>query len=293
MGKLSIEIKSNTEINAIYFGVALSGYEYSDISKSAYIIELAERVKNYQGLSDAKSFFSNARQNSCDVYPFWPRAALLETAAFYIDDTRFKFNEYCAYVNSRPNLTEDEKSDDFFRWIRDFPKYLNQIKANHFFQEINNQFENAVKRLSTDSEVQKVRTIENLNILANDIVLDISTISVIICPLKCIYAADYFIAGSEMSVILGDFIPHSVIHEYLHLIIHPKIKSHKGVILSQLDSSKLDLPRSYFLGNDESGLLNAFEEHIVRIVSSSITDDAEVNVDQIIMSELASGAVAK
>jgi len=40
------------------------------------------------------------------------------------------------------------------------------------------------------------------------------------------------------------------------------------------------------MNNDESGFLNAFEEHIVRKISNCILDEAEYSIEQIIKEEL-------
>ena len=286
MDKMQVIISSNTDINAVYFGIALSGYEYADIDKSDDIIEMLQQIRSHSGLDEAKQYFSNTRQTICGVYPFWPRAALLESATFFITGESFDFDNYCTYVKALPNLTAEEKSDDFFCWVKDSPKYLTQIKSDPFFQKINKRIHSKVNEISLNS-IKEIRLIEGkLERLSTNVASAISTISLVICPLICIYSADYFTNGSIMSVILGDFLPNSIVHEYLHPIVRPYIKKHRERI-TNLDGIKhLDLDKSYYINNDENGMLNAFEENIVRKISDSILDENEVNIEKLFFDEL-------
>jgi len=286
MSKLDIDISSNSSINAIYFGLIISGYEFSDINKSETVIALCNQIRNYSRLDELKRYFDSARQNTCEPYPFWPRAALLESLAFFIDGG-ISFDKYCDYVKTLPNLTEEERDDAFFSWAKDFPKYLNEIKASDFFQEIDKGIECIVSNTSTAKESESARIIDTLNAMTqNNNTLDVSMLSVKICPLKCIYSADYFLQNSKMSVILGDFLPHSIVHEYMHLIVRPEIIKYKNMILSFSGDKLFDIDQSYYLNNDESGLLNAFEEHIVRAASLLVCDKHNINIEQLIAQTL-------
>jgi len=286
MNKVQIITSSNIDINAIYFGIALSGYEYADIDKSDDITKWLEQIRRYSSLDEAKRYFSSARQSTCAAYPFWPRAALLESATFFINEKGFDYDGYCAYVKVLPNLTDEEKSDDFFCWVKGFTKYLMQIKTDPLFQDINRQISCKVNEISANS-TEKINLIKGrLDSLSASVASAITTISLIICPIKCVYSADYFAVGSVMSVILGDFLPHSIVHEYLHPIVHSYIQKHRECIVTCNEGKYLDLDRSYHMGNDENGKLNAFEENIVRIISNLILDDVDINIEQLILDEL-------
>jgi len=286
MDKLRIITSSNTDINAVYFGIALSGYEYADIDKSDDIIEMLQQIRSYSGLDEAKQYFSNTRQPLCEVYPFWPRAALLESATFFINGKSFDFDSYCTYVKALPNLTTEEKSEDFFCWAKDSPKYVTQIKSDPFFQNINTRIHSKVTETSLNS-IEKTRLIEGkLEKLSATVESAISTISLIICPFKCVYSADYFTEGSVMSVILGNFLPSSIVHEYLHPIVRLHIKKYRERIVTLDGIKHLDLDKSYYMNNDEKRLLNAFEENIVRKISDSILYEIEINIEKLIFSEL-------
>ena len=287
---LDINVASNTGINAIYFGLVLSGYEFACINKPASAITLINQIQNYTGLAGARRYFGYTRQQSCEVYPFWPRAALLESAVFFMSAghcMQFDYDQYCDYVMTRANITSDERNEDFFRWVRDFPKHLEIIKSDAFFQEADSKMDAMVSKLSATTSADNEKILAMLETLTTDVETGISNISVDICPLKCVYSADYFVRDTKMTVILGDFLPHSIVHEYLHLIVGPQVLMYKEKILAQFGNRLFDIDQSYYMNNDEHGFINAFEEHIVRKISNCILDEMEISVEQIIIDELA------
>ena len=280
MSRLCIDFLSDKNINAIYFGLVASGYECSDIEKPKAVIELSRQIRNCSGLGDVKKYFKSARQKTCAPYPFWPRVALLESLTYFINDCDMAFEKYRDYVNNLTNLTEEEKNEDFFRWAKDFPKHLNEIKSNDLFKNIDKQIELLVSTESAIKESEAMQIIKSLNALDADI--NISKLSVTICPLKCVYSADYFLRDSTISIILGDFLPHSIVHEYMHLIVNPFIEKNREAILSLFGHKLFDIDQSYYLNNDACGFLNAFEEYIVRTASSLICIDHAMDIDQLI-----------
>jgi len=73
---MKISLSSAKELNAIYFGPVLSGYEFADIKKQGKITQILSAIRSYDGLKATKDFFRLTRGTTCEVYPFWPRAAL-------------------------------------------------------------------------------------------------------------------------------------------------------------------------------------------------------------------------
>lgn len=67
-------------------------------------------------------------------------------------------------------------------------------------------------------------------------------------------------------------------------IVHPIVENRKDEILC-CNVTNLDIDTSYYLNNDELGILNAFEEYTVRvltdaIVSGDVPENLDVFLDQ-------------
>ncbi len=60
-------------ISAIYYALLQGGYEYYPLDRDH---AHADVIQSFAHGSRALPFFDGARQHSCDVYAYWPRAAL-------------------------------------------------------------------------------------------------------------------------------------------------------------------------------------------------------------------------
>ena len=76
-----ITITCIREISAIYFALLQCGYDYYSIERSR---NHNGRIQSFIGTEDVPPFFYGIKQDTCEVYPYWPRAAILETASFYL-----------------------------------------------------------------------------------------------------------------------------------------------------------------------------------------------------------------
>ncbi len=70
-----ITISNIPEISAIYFALLQSGYDYYAMERSQDHIS---HIQGYIGAENSTPFFAGVKQNTCKVYPYWPRAAILE-----------------------------------------------------------------------------------------------------------------------------------------------------------------------------------------------------------------------
>ena len=96
------------------------------------------------------------------------------------------------------------------------------------------------------------------------------SIQIVLNPIKCTCSADYHLKGETFIFSSGAFSETSVIHEFIHHLVHPIIKSRKGEIL-QRNFANLNLDASYYLNGSDSGKLNAIEEYMVRMLTNKIS----------------------
>lgn len=286
-----IEVINSTTINAIYFGLIKSSYSYADIQKPDEILKLINVIKEYRLPKDILNFFSETYQTTCNTYPFWPRAALMETATFFMNDLcdpdSFDYSTYYNKVMNLPNIIESERDDHFWNWIEKFPYILKCILLDENFQEIDKCVE---KWITANFETfeKKIDIIEqSLKELMDREGKEIQPIKVIISPLKCIYSADYQVSEGKLFVVLGDFIPHSIVHECVHPIVHSYIIDFNVDILKYFGRKIFNIDKSYYLNQDEDGFLNAFEENVVRRVTELIVNGEDnIIIKDILKDEL-------
>lgn len=107
-------------------------------------------------------------------------------------------------------------------------------------------------------------------------------IHIVINPIKCAYSADCYLNGNCFIFSSGAFRAESLIHEFLHHVIHPVVVAQKDIILAG-NAVYPSVDNSYCLSGNKKGRLDAFEEYAVREVTSEITT---MNFHNIIFSRI-------
>lgn len=267
-------IGNSPAISAIYFALLQSGYDYYSLGRTQ---EQIEAVKSFYKPELSSCFFSQAKQNTCKAYSYWPRAALLESATFYIDADTARFSDFEAYkkfVMSASNLKDTERNKNFWSWISAFPKELNKIINSEHFKEYL-KWEDAwiEQQIHAEALTAVQEAIETCISRYNTA---INNVKIVLSPIKCAYSSDYHIVDKQLIFSSGEFNSESVIHEFLHHIVHPYILNLQSrILVSKRNFDGID--SSYYLSDNENGKLNAFEEYSVRALTKEISSQTLPN----------------
>jgi hypothetical protein len=260
-----ISIINIPEISAVYYALLQCGYDYYALDKDAGLIAAIENFRTTAN-TEFLSFFSKIKQNRCEVYPYWPRAAMLETAVYYIDSNTMRFGNFSAYkkdILSAGNIADAERNQDFWGWIDSFPaalgKVLEQAEFRAYFgwetQWISEQNRSFAEDLLLARKI--------VDVCKDKYSPAIQNIAVVLNPIKCAYSADYHIIGNELLVSSGAFRLDSILHEYIHQLIHPAVTKCKNAIINCC-MTYAGIDESYYLAGNEGGKVNACEEYIAR-----------------------------
>lgn len=275
-----LSISNNAAISAIYFALLQCGYDFYSIKHDAPTVNML----NSFIMSDNSEygFFSEVRQNTCEVYPYWPRAAMLETATFYIDLTRVCFVDFDAYksnILSAKNISDIERNEIFWNWILQFPAALKDVFHSNCFSRYL-EWENAWIEDQNKKYQTNLRRIEDILVTCKEkFNSPFQSIQVVLNPIKCTYSADYHLKDETFIFCSGALSEESVIHEFIHHSVHPVVENRKDEIL-RCNFVNLNLDASYYLNGSEAGKLNAFEEYMVRKLTDMIVSgDVPKNLD--------------
>lgn len=267
-----ITISNIPEISAIYFTLLQSGYDYYTMERSQNHISY---IQEYIGAENTTLFFAGVKQNTCEVYPYWPRAAILETASFYLSPDRSHIRDYDALRNqimNATNIADLERDQRLWDWIADFPTALSDVLACDAFK---NYLEWEQEWLATQNAKHKaaLRVIKNcLDVCVSKYGSPVQDIRIVINPIKCVYSADFHMDGNCFIFCSGMFRTESVIHEFLHHVVHPAVMD----IADTVATTKRIYPgvdESYYLSGDNAGRLNAFEEYAVRVLTTDVMNN--------------------
>lgn len=272
----NISITNIPAISAIYFALLQSGYDYYSLGR---IEEQLETVKSFYNPEFCCDFFSQTKQNTCETYSYWPRAALLESAVFYLDGDLKQFSDFEAYKNfvvSASNLQDIERNENFWDWISCFPTELSKVINNECFKKYL-IWENAwIERQNQTNAENLVTLQEIIKICTSKYNAQISNIKIVLSPIKCAYSSDYHFVNGEFIFSSGQFSLESVVHEFLHRAVHTYVLKNKNQILaSEKHFDSID--SSYYLSDSENGKLNAFEEYFVKALTKELLNETPPN----------------
>lgn len=258
------------KLSAIYYGLLKCGYDSYAFEKQTDLVEQIERFRAVRADCDY-SFFNGVRQKTCAVYPYWPRAAALETASFFISSGEWQSEPYNAYkrdIMSAPNLTDEERDQSFWTWVKAFPAALKGVLSSASFRDYL-AWENAWITRQNHTFEEDLRDMQDiLSRLETEYATQVRPILLALIPIKCAYSADYHISEGALVVCSGAFSVASVVHETLHPIVHSHMSKQREAVLAHGAYPGIDA--SYYLSGNERGKLNAFEEYVVRKLTMRI-----------------------
>ena len=269
MDKKTVSITNVPEISAIYFALLQFGYDFFSVARETRHVRA---IQNFATSTNLSHFFLDVRQNTCEVYPYWPRAAILETATFFLQPDHQSFSDYDVFrdqIMSASNISDIERGESLWKWISDFPAALDEVLSNNKFQHYL-EWENewiAKQNAKHKNEINLIQ--ELLDICVSKYHSPVKEIQIVINPIKCVYSADYHLIGNRFTFCSGTFQIDSVIHEFLHHVVHPYIVAHEQIIVDS-KATYPDIDVSYFLSGGNAGQLNAFEEYMVRKLTKDV-----------------------
>ena len=125
--EMNCRIEQLPSISAIYYALFQNGFEFFALERDESFCNI---IKGYAGSDTISPFFSKVKQNTWDVYPYWPRAYILEAATFYLDEDLSGFSDFESFqrrILSASNISTEEKNSLLWTWITGFPEALKQV----------------------------------------------------------------------------------------------------------------------------------------------------------------------
>ena len=260
------------EISAIYYGLLQSGYDFYSIERSS---EHVNALMKFTSKGTASDFFAGTRQQTCEVYPYWPRAFILEAATFFLNDSRTAYRDMEGLkrrILSTGNITDRERDSSLWEWLEGFPEALRCVLADTGFSGYM-EWEKKWTARQNDvcrEELEQIRRC--LEICTGRYDSPVKEIRICVNPIKCVYSSDYHLDGDRFVFTSGAFQAGSVIHEFLHHVLHPVVEAQKAEIFAKRPEDK-QIDESYYQDGSDSGILNAFEETAVRSLTEDIMRD--------------------
>ncbi len=261
---IQLNFTTHKPISAIYYALLQCGYEFYHLERDR---TRTERLRQFTA-SDVPAFFWKVQQTTCDAYPYWPRAAILESATFHLTPDMQSYTDFDAFaqtVKNASNLTDAERTQELWDWLASFPQALTQVLHSKSFARYF-EWETAwIAEQQTKYQTQLQEIQELLSRCADKYGSPLNRVQIVQNPIKCVYSADYHVINDCLTVVSGTLDLASVVHEFLHTVVHPYVLSNRDAIQNSTHDYA-ELNPTYLT----AGKLNAFEEHAVRKLTDAV-----------------------
>ncbi len=265
-----VELVSDLRISAIYYALLQTGYDFYAMEKEADVVQT---LRGFAGQGAGRfPFFEAARQTTCQEYPYWPRAFLLEAASFHLKEDCSGFRDLNALrrkILSAGNLSPEERGQALWDWLREFPLALMRVRADTGFQQywVWEAQWLAGERGRRQEQLEGIQRC--LEQCARRYQPPVQAVKIILNPIKCAYSSDYHWIDGCFYFSSGALRGESVIHEFLHPVVHPAVERNQDALLRR-ERPLPGIDDSYYLDRSGAGWLNACEEYCVRALTQEV-----------------------
>ena len=175
-------------------------------------------------------------------------------------------------IFSAGNITDRERDSGLWEWLTGFPQALRGILAENGFSAYMEWEKKWTARLNEAcrEELEQIRRCMETCTGRYD--SPVKEIRICVNPIKCVYSSDYHLDGDRFVFTSGAFQAGSVIHEFLHHVVHPAVEAQKELILAKRPADET-IDESYYQAGSDRGILNAFEEMAVRSLTEAVMRD--------------------
>ncbi len=251
-------------LSALYYALLQCGYApWAQMGRCA---AHGDALAPFTGNQAASGYFSAARQDTCEAYPWWPRAFLLEDAALCLNGDCTAFSDPAALrerISGFNNIAESERDDRLFHHLSGLPDALRPVLAADGFARFRMWEQNWLRE-------QHALLADELSLLENRLTVcmarypaPVRRVEAAVSPIKCVYASDCHRLGDTLLFFSGTLRAESVVHEYLHYALHPAVAA---LTLPAAPLRYPGLDDSYYLAGPSA----AFEEHAVRALTQDV-----------------------
>lgn len=277
---MNLSIEHNKNLFVSYVGLTIGGYTLAESKENNKLLEM---IRGVQWDKDIVAYFSEARTNTCEVNPYYPRAFFLTLASLYIvnEDRVFydKFDELHKYINDL-EVNPIEKDANAIEWIKKLPYYFTKVISNKNFKGLWDYYLLYVE--SNDLITKKVLDSAVLRIMESFKIGKDDLFQIIVLPnkLQAPQATDVVYMENLVYIIKSEPDEESIIHEYLHSILDKYLHENKLLINQYLHLLKpvLDDMMKYQYAWDYGidSWNRVFEESFMRAASLWVCNNNDI-----------------
>lgn len=255
----------------VYVGLLASGYDLARVPAKDPLQQVLKAVRAAQWPLSAVEYFAKARQSRGGVNPYWPRAAMLVEACFYLG-TRREYRhtdelELLRAIAAFP-VSDEEKGAGTVEWVWEFPRNYSSLTETEMFPALWASYLGALEPRLRRFENAASSALESFAAITGTSDEDLPDLVVIPNPLQAPQVADFVRREGTIHVIVAEPRMASLIHEILHDVFGPVLRANKPEIVGHRHLLRPVLTSmrrmQYAWGNDDESWFRVFEDSFMR-----------------------------
>ncbi len=266
-----VAVRPHMGVFGLYVGLTATGYNLAKPAENSPIGQLTKAIRMAEWPSSVRRYFAMARSRSGGINPYWPKAAMLLEACFYLEDSGESFNpsDELALLRTIAEFPVNpaDKSATVVDWARGFPAAYSELTRASVFPMLWTSYLDAVQPLVTSFEKAASATLESLTRAG---VRGDSLPEIVVVPnlLQAPELADFVRRPGILYVVVAEPRMSSMVHELLHDVLGPILRSNKVDIAAHRHLLRPVLPAmlrmQYAWADDDESWLRVFEESLMR-----------------------------
>ncbi len=267
-----VELRSN--VFRVYAGLIASGYDLFALLADDPVLRVIDEIRRTAWPECVTEYFARAK-NSMEhgVNPYWPRAAMLLTASFHVNEPEATWTEPQLperLLGSFPAGPED-KAPEILKWLSELPDVWDQMSSGTVYDDMWARYQ-----LAAGSRIQGFHratghTLDSFVRLTGVSPQDLPRVCVVPNPLQAPQVADFVARDGVIYTIVAEPRPSSIVHELLHAVFGPGVQAAKdravqfSRLLRPVYRKMVDM--QYAWDQSPESWLRVFEENLMRAAS--------------------------
>lgn len=277
---LVVFVRPDMGVFGLYVGLTASGYNLARIPPGDPFDPLKKAIKLAGWPVPALRYFAKASTRGRGVNPYWPRAAMLLEACFYMQPgggfTNADELRLLRAIAAFP-VSNDDKDAATVAWVRDFPAYFRMITQTDLFPTLWTSYLDGLQPWLRRFERAASMAIDSFTGMTGVSADALPDLAVVPNPLQAPELVDFVRREGVLHVILAEPAMSSMIHELLHDVFGPVLRVNKAEIVrhSHLLRPVLSPMKrmQYAWADDEESWFRVFEESIMRAAAIWIENE--------------------
>lgn len=254
----------NRELFASWCALTAAGYDLAE--PTGVTVELMKGIQALPLDAQTRTWFGQARTDSVEVNPWFPRASALSAGCFFMDKP---LDALLSFIQSTGTTMID---DAFMEWIAPYQAYIEAVEQLNGFASLWDRYREAIL---TDQVGAMLKALQ-LKLLSYGYSIEEELIFV---PnrLQSPFLADYVYKQGELYVICSSVNLLGIVHEYLHRALRGFEPIWLRIATTTQSEWLLDLSEmkkyGYMLDDSPKSVAHALEDCVVRAVSALIVGE--------------------